>query len=439
MKKINLSAYHPILDIQDHIVFANNGNIVLCYEVENPEVYSLSESDFEDIHGAWFQAFKSLPVATVIHKQDMYQKGHYVADELPNDTFLQKATHDYFKGREFIKHSSYLYFILPYNKALNAAKFTNPFRPVEKGIHQQIDHHVLEFIASVNDAVSFINNSRKVSLRPLEADEIISISDAYFNGFNEGFDTDIQLKKSTIEIGENHFDVLAVNSELCFGDVVQTSKTNDKFTSDDFVFHQGFIDGLGLNLNENHIVNQIIYLDDKHKWRKLLDKKIEELKKSSNFGTQNKVILTKMEEEAWEKVIAVNLSGVFKCTKAVAPHMLKQGTGVILNASSVVGLYGNIGQTNYAATKAGVIGLTKSWSKEFGPKGIRVNAVAPGFIETGMTAAVPNKVLDFMKDKTPLRKLGKPEDIASAYIYLASDEANYVNGAILSVDGGLVV
>jgi conjugation system TraG family ATPase len=296
MKRINLSAYHPILDIQDHMVFANNGNVVLCYQVENPEVYSLSESDFEDIHGAWFQAFKSLPVATVIHKQDMYQKGHYVADELPNDTFLQKATHDYFKGREYIEHTSYLYFILPYNKALNVAKFTNPFRPVEKGIHQQMDHHVQEFIASVNDAVSFVNNSRKVSLRPLEADEIISISDAYFNGFNEGFDTDIQLKKSTIEIGENHFDVLAVNSELCFGDVVQTSKTNDKFTSDDFVFHQGFMDGFGLNLNENHIVNQIIYLDDKHKWRKLLDKKIEELKKSSNFGTQNKVILTKMEE-----------------------------------------------------------------------------------------------------------------------------------------------
>ncbi|QCX40271.1 TraG family conjugative transposon ATPase [Aureibaculum algae] len=296
MKKINLSAYHPILDIQDHIVFANNGNVVLCYQVENPEIYSLSESDFEDIHGAWFQAFKSLPVATVIHKQDIYQKDHYVADELPNDTFLQKATHDYFKGREYIEHTSYLFFILPYNKALNAAKFTNPFRPVEKGIHQQMDDHVHEFIASVNDAVSFVNNSRRVSLRPLKADEISSITDAYFNGFNEGFDTDIQLGKTNIEIGENHFDVLAINSELCFGDVVQSSKTNDKFTSDDFVFHQGFMDGLGLNLNENHIVNQIIYLDDKHKWRKLLDKKIEELKKSSNFGTQNKVILKKIED-----------------------------------------------------------------------------------------------------------------------------------------------
>jgi 3-oxoacyl-[acyl-carrier protein] reductase len=159
----------------------------------------------------------------------------------------------------------------------------------------------------------------------------------------------------------------------------------------------------------------------------------------NNAGITLDGFLTKMEESAWEKVISVNLTGVFKCTKAVAPFMLKQGSGVILNASSVVGLYGNIGQTNYAATKAGVIGLTKSWAKEFGPKGIRVNAVAPGFIETGMTAAVPDKVLQFMKEKTPLKKLGKPEDIASAYLFLASDKANYINGTILSVDGGLVI
>lgn len=159
----------------------------------------------------------------------------------------------------------------------------------------------------------------------------------------------------------------------------------------------------------------------------------------NNAGITLDGFLTRMEDSDWEKVISVNLSGVFKCTKAVAPIMLKQGAGVILNASSVVGLYGNIGQTNYAATKAGVIGLTKSWSKEFGPKGIRVNAVAPGFIETGMTAAVPDKVLQFMKEKTPLKKLGKPEDIASAYLFLASDKANYINGTILSVDGGLVI
>ena len=130
---------------------------------------------------------------------------------------------------------------------------------------------------------------------PLDAREIQAISKQYFNGFNEGFDTNIILDKNNLNIGENYFDALAINSELCFGESVQTSKTNDKFTSDDFVFHQGFIDGLGLTLNENHIVNQILYLDDKHKWRKLLDKKIEELNKSSNFGSQNKVVLGKIQ------------------------------------------------------------------------------------------------------------------------------------------------
>lgn len=301
MKKINLALYHPIVELQEHIVFANNGNVVLCYKVKLPEVYSLSEKDFEDIHGVWFQAFKSLPIGTIIQKQDIYKKSSYKADELPNGTFLQRATRDYFKGREFIQHSCYLFFTLAYNKALNASKFTNPFRKVEKGIYRTLDQNIREFIVSVNDAVSFINNSRKVSLKPLEEKEILGLTDAYFNGFNEGFDTDIQLKlprsskKHNIEIGENYFEVLAVNSELCFGDMVQTSKTNEKFTSDDFIFHQGFIDGLGLNLNENHSINQIIYLDDRHKWRKLLEKRIEELKKSSNFGTQNKVILKKIE------------------------------------------------------------------------------------------------------------------------------------------------
>jgi len=129
----------------------------------------------------------------------------------------------------------------------------------------------------------------------LTEQEIHTHTNNYFNGFNNGLDTDIILDKANANIGEHYFDALAVNSELCFGESVQTSKTNDKFTSDDFVFHQGFIDGLGLTLNENHIVNQIIYLDDKQKWRKLLDKKVEELNKSSNFGSQNKVVLGKIQ------------------------------------------------------------------------------------------------------------------------------------------------
>ncbi|RUA13001.1 MAG: TraG family conjugative transposon ATPase [Flavobacteriia bacterium] len=295
MHKINLNAHHPILDIQGNTVFASNGNVVLCYKVDLPEVYSLSETDFEEMHGTWFQAFKSLPTGTVIHKQDNYQKVGYDAKQLPNNTFLEKATHDYFKGREYLKHLSHLFFVLPLDKALNAAKYVNPFRKTEKGYYRKLDVQVAEFITAVNDAVSFINNGQRVSLVPMAPAGILTHTNDYYNGFNQDFDTDILLDKKHIEIGDHYFDAIAVNNEGCFGGTVQSSKINEKFTSDDFSFHQGFIDGLGLDLNENHMVNHILYLDDKHKWRKLLDKKVEELSKSSNFGSQNKVVLKKVQ------------------------------------------------------------------------------------------------------------------------------------------------
>ncbi len=145
-----------------------------------------------------------------------------------------------------------------------------------------------------------------------------------------------------------------------------------------------------------------------------------------------------MSEADFDLVISINLKGVFNCTQAVAPQMIKQGGGVILNASSVVGLYGNFGQTNYVATKAGVIGMTRVWARELGRKGVRVNCIAPGFIATDMTAKMPTEVLDGMKKKTPLGRLGAPEDVARAYVFLASDEASFVNGQVLGVDGGLV-
>jgi 3-oxoacyl-[acyl-carrier protein] reductase len=150
-------------------------------------------------------------------------------------------------------------------------------------------------------------------------------------------------------------------------------------------------------------------------------------------------ILGRMSDQQWEEVLGVNLSGVFHCTRAVAPFMIQQREGVILNASSVVGLYGNFGQTNYVATKAGVIGLTKVWARELGRFGIRVNAVAPGFIHTDMVAAMPAKVLEEMVAHTPLKRLGQAEDIAQAYLWLASEAAAFITGAVLSVDGGLVV
>ncbi|MGA3160068.1 MAG: 3-oxoacyl-ACP reductase FabG [Terracidiphilus sp.] len=146
-----------------------------------------------------------------------------------------------------------------------------------------------------------------------------------------------------------------------------------------------------------------------------------------------------MTDEAFNAVISVNLRGVFACTRAVVPHMIRGGGGVVLNASSVVGLYGNFGQTNYAATKAGVISFTRTWARELGKFKIRVNAIAPGFIATEMVRAMPEKVLEGMCSHTPLGRLGEPADIANAYAWLASDEAAFVHGAVLSVDGGIVL
>ena len=159
----------------------------------------------------------------------------------------------------------------------------------------------------------------------------------------------------------------------------------------------------------------------------------------NNAGITQDARLQKMTLEQFDRVIDVNLRGVFHCAQAVADCMTAQGSGVILNASSVVGIYGNFGQTNYAATKFGVIGFTKTWSRELGPKGIRVNAVAPGFVETPILGTIPEKVLDEMRDRVPLKRLGKPEELANVYAFLASDEASYVNGAVLEVSGGMTV
>jgi 3-oxoacyl-[acyl-carrier protein] reductase len=159
----------------------------------------------------------------------------------------------------------------------------------------------------------------------------------------------------------------------------------------------------------------------------------------NNAGITQDATLAKMTEEQWNAVIGVNLSGVFLCTKAVVPGMIEKKAGKIINLSSIVGLYGNFGQTNYAATKSGVIGMTKTWARELGPKGINVNAVAPGFIATEMVKKMPQDVLDGMKQRTPMRRIGEPQDIANACVFLASREADFINGAVLSVDGGLVL
>lgn len=157
----------------------------------------------------------------------------------------------------------------------------------------------------------------------------------------------------------------------------------------------------------------------------------------NNAGITKDSSLLKMTPEQWQQVIDINLTGVFNCTRAIAPFMVEQLSGRILNASSVVGKNGNFGQTNYAASKAGVIAMTQTWAKELGRKGITVNAVAPGFIATEMVQAMPPEVVANMKSKVPSQRLGLPEEIGTLYAFLASDDAAYINGATISIDGGI--
>ncbi len=159
----------------------------------------------------------------------------------------------------------------------------------------------------------------------------------------------------------------------------------------------------------------------------------------NNAGIIQDDLITKMTEEEWDKVIDIDLKGPFHMAQAVADDMIKHGNGEIINVSSIVGIYGNVGQVNYASAKAGLIGMTKTLAKELGKKGIRVNAVAPGFIHTPMTAKVPEKILEMMKEKTPLKRLGEPKDVANTLLFLASDEASFINGAVIPVDGGLLI
>ena len=159
----------------------------------------------------------------------------------------------------------------------------------------------------------------------------------------------------------------------------------------------------------------------------------------NNAGITRDALTIKMTEEQWDLVMDVNLKGLFNVTQLVVPLMLEQEKGSIINISSVVGEAGNVGQANYAATKAGVIGLTKTWAKEFARKGekIRVNSVAPGYINTDMMKTVPEHVIDKVKGKISLGRLGEPEEIANAVLFLASDESSYITGHNLSVNGGM--
>lgn len=177
--------------------------------------------------------------------------------------------------------------------------------------------------------------------------------------------------------------------------------------------------------------------------QQLIEKTIEQYGKIdiliNNAGITRDAMLVKLSEEDFDAVIDVNLKGVFYCTQAVVPIMVANGGGKIINTSSVTGVYGNIGQTNYAASKAAVVGMTKTWAKELGRKGINVNAVAPGFIQTAMVETMPQQVIDNIQSQISLGTLGQAEDVANAYVFLASEEAKYITGHTLHIDGGIMM
>ncbi len=294
MKRINIHSFSPVAAISGNQVFASNGNVIFGYRVELPEVFSLSEKDYESLHSTWFRAFKSLPPHTIVQKQDIYMKKVYDATNLPNSSFLEKATRNHFSGRPYLDHQSYLFFCWPENKSFHKSRFINPFNHAGKELVIRQDEKLFRFSQAINDTVSFLNKDRHLKLLPLGEEEIQNLTRQYFNGFNRGIDTDIVLGDQSIQVGDNYFDTMALQHESSFLDKVQTSRPASRFTSDEFSFHQGFIDGLGLELYENHIVSQLLVMDDNIRWRKQLEKKREALKKSSGFGTQNLVVLEKI-------------------------------------------------------------------------------------------------------------------------------------------------
>ncbi len=213
-----------------------------------------------------------------------------------------------------------------------------------------------------------------------------------------------------------------------------------------FVVIADFNEDAGVSAAE-HLGDQALFVQvdvaDRESVKNLVATVIEQMGRVdilvNNAGITRDAMLTKMTEDQFQQVLDVNLTGVFHCTQEVIPHMVAAGGGKIINTSSVSGVYGNVGQTNYAATKAAIVGMTKTWAKELGRKGINVNAVAPGFTETDMVKKMPENVLAQMRSIVPLQRLGTPRDIANAYLFLASDEASYVHGHTLHVDGAIMM
>lgn len=294
--RINLHERFPLVYQDENRVLLNNGNIVYGFRIVLPEVFTLSANDYDQLHTCWYQAFKLLSPGVVVHKQDVFIKKQFDPAHMPDQTFLARATRNYFKNCAYQSHDSYLFFTWPGNRNFNKPAVVNPFGRFKKTALESMEATTNRIGKEVNEAVSFLENSRYFKIEALSENEILQESLNYFNGYNIDIDTDISGEGKNLLIGDFYYGLLAINHEKCFSESVQTSKIHPKFSSYHDPFSQGWIDALGSELPGNHLVNQIIYLDDRQRWLGILNKRREELKKSAGFGSQNKVILQRLEK-----------------------------------------------------------------------------------------------------------------------------------------------
>ena len=293
---MNLDDKYPIIAIDGHVAFLANGNIVCGYELELPEIYSLSEKDYDDIHATWIQAIKSLPVGTVIHKQDVYLKQELNTNEYPSSSFLQRSMKNHFKDRFFMENKSFLYLCYPKNKALQKARFINPFVVPTQLDLDKLEDTAEQFVNACHDTIGVLQSGRKIKATALSAEAFKENTKNYFNGYFEGQLTDVEFKPD-FKIGDSHFDMLSINNEQLFNGELNSCIVDQDYTSDDFNFYQGFPDAFGLSLKHNHLVNQIIVIDDHKYWRDQLAKKRMELFKLKRIGgLENKINLDRIDK-----------------------------------------------------------------------------------------------------------------------------------------------
>ena len=298
MDQINLSEYYPILAIKDNILLSNNGDIILCYELDLPEIFTLSPDDYQNIHDFWYRTIKYLPAHSFVHKQDIFLKQRYNGNELPDDTFLQKSTKEHFKNRSHVSHTSYLFIGHSPKSTLNQSGVQNPFKtlPNKKKLLEEFEKDNA-FISEVVKSVEFLNSSKYIKAQPIQEDEIHTLIQNYYNGFDPDkyVDTSLEEKIKTqgetynaIGVGNRRVGVFALNDIKQFPDYVDIFKLDNDYSSKKFKIFKGASDDFGFKMPFDHIYNQVIYIDDHTLHKKQLETRKEHLVGAKGFGTDNK-------------------------------------------------------------------------------------------------------------------------------------------------------